>query len=378
MMFKPKGQAVKDMDPQATDALLDQTAEKFFTVNGQTARQLMPFPHQPFRTPAQPWEQYDHMSVRDRLDQIEATEEAKQLLEAHTNSFGCGTAEDTSFTEALRWFALGGYGFQGMYEAVGMFKLGNGGMTALASRILDDYQGDILFNSIVQEIHQDQERVSISFKNRPPIQAKQAVCTIPLYVPPPFPRPNPNPLTIPSNCLSDITFSPPLDPTRLQAISKGHTNTGAKIHFSLPTTEKGWFVNTPDATQSDYLMSFSDTNPSVKGQAQGTNCIAFSYSGKLQDPRTNEAIISSFKALRPDAEVQAYLTHPWATDEFAKGTWYCGGPGVTTRYLKALQKRHGRVAMASGDWADGWRGFVDGAVEQGMLAARWVVRSQSV
>lgn len=40
-----------------------------------------------------------------------------------------------------------------------------------------------------------------------------------------------------------------------------------------------------------------------------------------------------------------------------------------SKYLAELQKTEGRVVFASADWANGWRGFVDGAIEQGKLAA---------
>ena len=43
--------------------------------------------------------------------------------------------------------------------------------------------------------------------------------------------------------------------------------------------------------------------------------------------------------------------------------------GWATKHLKALQEPHGRVFMASADWAQGWRGFIDGAIEQGTRAA---------
>lgn len=48
---------------------------------------------------------------------------------------------------------------------------------------------------------------------------------------------------------------------------------------------------------------------------------------------------------------------------------------MSTKYLEELQKPHGRVFMASADWADGWRGFVDGAIEQGKRAALHVAKA---
>lgn len=78
--------------------------------------------------------------------------------------------------------------------------------------------------------------------------------------------------------------------------------------------------------------------------------------------------------MRPDARVQGYLTHHWASDPYAKGTWCCLAPNLMARYLVPLQRPLGRVYFASSDWADGWRGFVDGAIEQGTRAAMEIQR----
>ena len=43
--------------------------------------------------------------------------------------------------------------------------------------------------------------------------------------------------------------------------------------------------------------------------------------------------------------------------------------------LLALQESHGNVWFASADWADGWRGFIDGAIEQGVVVGQRVADS---
>lgn len=40
-----------------------------------------------------------------------------------------------------------------------------------------------------------------------------------------------------------------------------------------------------------------------------------------------------------------------------------------SKYQDELQKRHGNVFFASGDWAHTWRASIDGALEQGSLCA---------
>lgn len=95
----------------------------------------------------------------------------------------------------------------------------------------------------------------------------------------------------------------------------------------------------------------------------------FGQTGKLTDPTKSEHIISEFKKLQPSGDVLGYVSHTWSEDPYAKGAWFCAVPGQATRSLKALQEPHGRVFMASADWAQGWRGFIDGAIEQGARAS---------
>lgn len=39
------------------------------------------------------------------------------------------------------------------------------------------------------------------------------------------------------------------------------------------------------------------------------------------------------------------------------------------KYLDSLREREGNILFASADWALGWRGFMEGAIEDGARAA---------
>lgn len=67
--------------------------------------------------------------------------------------------------------------------------------------------------------------------------------------------------------------------------------------------------------------------------------------------------------------------HDWYADEFAKGTWCYYPPEFATRYLDSLRRAHGRVHFANADWSHGWRGWIDGAAEQGASVAMDVQRA---
>lgn len=180
LLYKPVGAPLRRLEVAELDATLERVTEKFFTVDGMTARQLMPYPHDLFHQPSQPWMRYDDWSIQERLDDLDATVEEKNLLKAHFNSIACVNGKLTAFTEALRWYALGGYSMQGMYETVGTFKLGKGGMTSLARSILSDYKGDVLMRATIKKISQDMDSVTLATTTGRYVRARCVICTIPL------------------------------------------------------------------------------------------------------------------------------------------------------------------------------------------------------
>ncbi|PYI06807.1 amine oxidase [Aspergillus sclerotiicarbonarius CBS 121057] len=355
--FTPLSGMVQDVSiPECAD-VLERVARRVFTIDGLDSRALMPYPHDSLREPA-PWKRYDYLSVRDRLDRLDDVDEReKELFDSNISTFGSAPGKEIGFVEALRWYALGGHSMAGVFELAGVFKLGNGGMTAFALAILGEYTGDRIFGAAVSEIRQVRNGVEIGTGCGRKWKAKTVVSTIPL------------------NCLGDIKFSPPLSPLRQAAVTQGHINKGAKIHFKLRETLPGWFWTGSGYGDSSFLFAFSDHNGTQPSGPAGTWCIGFGYTGKLGDKKDSRHILEEFrKNINPNVNVDAYATHDWMNDPYAKGVWACWGPNAASKYLQVLQQRHGRIVFASADWADGWRGFVDGAIEQGHAAVRETVR----
>ena len=77
----------------------------------------------------------------------------------------------------------------------------------------------------------------------------------------------------------------------------------------------------------------------------------------------------------PEAEVAEIASHDWVADPLARGDMADGAHGLAHRLrwpncsvLKARSCSRGL------DYADGWAGFIDGAIESGLRAARTVER----
>lgn len=242
VLYKPQHSAVQRLNDVAKyNAKVAEVAEKLFSIDGLTPRELMPYPHDPSRS--QHWMKFDHMSVQDRLNQLDIPSQDKDLFAAHTNSFGSATPTDIAYTDALRWFALGGYSMPTMYDAAGAFKLGNGGMTNLARHALSQYRGDRVLNKVVSSLNQTSaSQVTVSCTDGSSYKASKVICTIPL------------------NCLGDVEFQPPLPPKKRDAIKEGHINVGQKYHFAIDEKQGNWFASTADSSGSDFVFGLKDHN----------------------------------------------------------------------------------------------------------------------
>lgn len=138
-MFK-RGKALTcEISLERAGDLLERIARLFFTVDGKTSRELMSYPHDPFKEPAF-WLKYDQLSVEDRLNSPDGVSSwEKDPSESNVNTFGSASGNDIVFTEALRWYALGGYSMAGIFELAGVCKFGNGGCARNLHRLYWGY-----------------------------------------------------------------------------------------------------------------------------------------------------------------------------------------------------------------------------------------------
>ena len=79
---------------------------------------------------------------------------------------------------------------------------------------------------------------------------------------------------------------------------------------------------------------------------------------------------AALRAWLPDVEVLEVASHDWVADDLSGETWPMQRAGQLTESLVELQRPEGRVFLAGSDYANGWAGFIDGAIESGMRAGR--------
>jgi len=84
------------------------------------------------------------------------------------------------------------------------------------------------------------------------------------------------------------------------------------------------------------------------------------------------AVEEVVRELIPEIEVVDVASHDWVADPYARETWGMQRPGQLTGAMAELQRPEGRLVLAGADYANGWYGFIDGAIESALSAATTV------
>jgi pseudooxynicotine oxidase len=137
------------------------------------------------------------------------------------------------------------------------------------------------------------------------------------------------------------------------------------VHVVLEGDYGSLFGLAPSHKSLNYLV----TEDVADGQ---THLVGFGPSRDLLNVNDIDSVQRAVRLFIPDAKVLKTYGYEWVLDPYSKGTWCTLRPGMWSRYLRELQQPRGRVIFASADWANGWRGFIDGAIEQGLEAGKRV------
>jgi monoamine oxidase len=169
--------------------------------------------------------------------------------------------------------------------------------------------------------------------------------------------------TLPLNVLRDVAWSPGLDARKLELSAQRHAGVSTKVHV-LVEGEHNVACLAPSESPLNWLF----TDHVGHGR---THLVGFGPGSDRLDVGDAAQVANTVQRMLPNAKVLTSFGYDWNADPFSRGTWCILRPRQY-RSLAALQAPAGRVLFASADWANGWRGFIDGAIEQGLAAAREV------
>ena len=289
----------------------------------------------------------DGVSLLDEIDLLPITAEQRALLRSFWTLNFNGRLDDAAFTQALRWAALANGDWRVMFEACATFKIA-GGTRALADAMYADADADFFFGADVRRILSDAAGVQVVTADGITRTAADAVVTIPLHA------------------LHRVAFTPELSPAVSSATEVGQLGLGTKIWFTIEGEHPAFVALGSD----DWPLNFFQSEYVAGGR---TFVIGFGADASAIDPGDTAAIQEVLRRLIPDVRVIESAAHDWVVDEYAQETWPMHRIGFLSSSLAALQEPHDGVLFAGSDIADGWGGFIDGAIESGLKAARAIL-----
>lgn len=336
-------------DGRAEEIAPDELIEKMDAANRELTADSRRFFENPYTPLAHPGlAEVDQLTVKQKLDSIEMTDDVRTLME----SFWClnfnGRIEEGAYTQALRWAALTNGDWAINFEACATYKF-EGGTRALIDAMVADVRGEIKLKTPVSSIDTSGTTAIVTTQAGKTFEATSVIVTVGLHA------------------LANLTFFPHLGSTRETAIERGQASHGTKVWIKVAGAVEPFVA----FGKADWPLNFFQAD--VETSDGNRLVIGFGPDQSRIDPLDKDAVAAVLHRLRPDLEVLEVHAHDWVNDELSQQTWPMHRPGFLSESLTAFQETDGRLILAGSDFANGWGGFIDGAIESGLTSARKVL-----
>lgn len=308
------------------------------------ARRYFPLPWSPLSNPE--INEIDGITLSEAIDRLDLPETQRLLLRSFWALNFNGKLDQAAYSQALRWCAVASGHWQIMFEACASFKI-DGGTRRLAYAILADSTADLRLGHPVASIVQGEDGVIATTADGLEFSARQLVLALPVSV------------------LNDIDIRPTLSPGKRQAADRGQAGRGAKLWIKVKGKQERFVAMGPEDAPLNFIQAeYIDEDT--------TTLVCFGPDAGAVDVNDAKAAQGYLDALVPGLEVLEVAGHNWVEDEYSRSTWSMHYTGYLTGSLAELQRPEGRIHLAGADFANGWGGFIDGAIESGLDAARAV------
>lgn len=321
----------------------DTIAERGWNRYVDGVREALPNPHDPLLA-LDELTRFDRLTIAQRLEQLELGDEERNVLRAELESLAHAPLDEAGAVSVLRWHALSGYSLALTQYAGGRVTLADGTISLLRA-IAADAPFETRLAAPVAAVYQRDTRVEVETRDGALLPGRAVVVTVPL------------------NALGAIAFEPALSLLKREAVALGQSSRGIKIFVRA----RGEAVM-QNAIRPGHPFGYLDTELLLDDGTQ--LLIGFGPDARRCDASNKETVQRSLDEILPGYELVAATAHDWLSDEFALGTWAIHRPGWYTTYHAEMQRPEGRVLLSGSDLANGWSGFIDGAIESGLRAGK--------
>ena len=309
-------------------------------------REALPQPHAPLAALPE-LARFDRLSMAERLAELDLDEETHDVLAAELESVAHGRLSEAGAVAILRWHALSGYSLELTQFTGGRVTIDEG-TGALLAAIAGGAEFERRLETPVSAVVQDDGHVEVHTRAGEQFVARAAIVAVAL------------------NALGGIEFSPALPEDKQRAIELGQASRGIKVMIHA----RGEGVS-----QNSILFEhpFGYLSSEVLRDDGTQLMIGFGFDAERCDAADTAGMQASLDETLPGYEVLAATAHDWLADEFSRGTWAIHRPGWYEHHHAAMRRPEGSVILAGSDLANGWAGFIDGAIESALQAGAWAL-----
>ena len=304
-------------------------------------REALPAPHAPLHA-IERLAAFDRLSIAQRVEQLALSDEERDVLCAELESLAHAPLADAGAVSVLRWHALSGYSLRLTQETGGRVTM-DAGTGALLEAIAAAAPFERRLSTPVRAITHRAGRVEVHTSDGGDVRAQAAIVAVPL------------------NALSAIAFDPALPEDKRAAIALGQASRGIKIMLRV----RGEHLM-QNAIRPGHPFGYLDSE-ALDGD--GTQLmIGFGPDADRCNATDLPVVQRQLNAILPGYELLGATAHDWVADEFSRGTWAIHRPGWYEHHHAAMRRGEPGLLFAGSDLADGWAGFIDGAIESGLRA----------
>jgi monoamine oxidase len=330
------GSGLEEMSPDEMTRRIDSGFARISPI----ANTVFERPYEPFHH-AERVADVDTLSMAEGLDSLGLADGERDIVDAALTVGFSAPLELGAFTQGLRRFSLAsGHSIIGdivRYRVVG-------GLQGVVEAILDDADADVQLGAQVDRIAQSSDGVHVTTHGGREWIAESVI------------------VTVPTNTLPKIQFSPALGESKLGLTAERQATQGCMFWVMLRGEYEPFVALASSDCPLWYMRYDGDVEEGVVAQVLGPDASRLALTDL-------EQVQAAVRQWLPDAIVGGTVGNDWVADEFTRQTWAIARPGQLTRYHSDLMRREGKVYFAGADYASGWYGYVDGAIESGLTVA---------
>ncbi|WP_042355501.1 flavin monoamine oxidase family protein [Bacillus rubiinfantis] len=307
-------------------------------------RKYLPLPFQPLNNDQ--FREMDKITADQFIREFGLTKEEYDILHGWIASDFCGDPKEGAVTQIFRWWAFSEGNWETQSAMISTYRLQKG-TKALIEAMAADADAEINFSTVVTQIEQQNGTVTVKTEDGSIFNGKAAIVTVPLTT------------------LNSIEFKPRLSMEKRAASAEGQTSKGVKAWAKVKGTLEPFDALAPGW----YPLCSVHLDRYIDGD---TIIVGFGASSEKLDPNNRSEVEKALKVWIPDIEVMESAGHDWVKDEFTRETWPMLKPNQLTGYHQEWNTPENAVFLGGTTFANGWAGFIDGAIENGITVSRRV------